>query len=160
MPTDSQPLTPRRSGLFLCSLVASSGDRFKAAAGSADSLTMGKELSTIDPTKKRRSRIGSPPNNNSHSRFADYQEGYYPHQSSQLLMCCEWGEYLILQFKTPFASVNKFVRHRSCYICEYAVGTRKRLLILETVSAYCGSFLSLFQTGCLPKASQCLLCAC
>src|ERR1700679_2466670 len=43
-------------------------------------------------------------------------------------------------------------------ICEYAAGTMKRLVMCETVSAYCGSFLSFTQTGWTPNAVQFLLC--
>ena len=32
-------------------------------------------------------------------------------------------------------------------ICEYAVGTKNRLVIFDTVSAYCGSATSFFHTG-------------
>jgi hypothetical protein len=51
MPTDSQPLTPRRSGLFFAPSWQAQAIGSKAGAGMADTLTMGKELSTIDPTK-------------------------------------------------------------------------------------------------------------
>ena len=43
-------------------------------------------------------------------------------------------------------------------ICENAAGARNRLVICETVSAYCGSLLSLTQAGCTPNAAQFLLC--
>src|SRR5262252_3494475 len=44
-------------------------------------------------------------------------------------------------------------------IWEYEVGARSRLVIFDTVSAYCGSFFSFVQVGCLRKSAKCSLCA-
>src|SRR5687768_6197932 len=40
------------------------------------------------------------------------------------------------------------------YTCEYDVGTKKVLLILEMVSAYCGSDTNFFHSGSATKAAH------
>ena len=38
-------------------------------------------------------------------------------------------------------------QHQTAQICEYEAGTRNRLVIFDTVSAYCGSATSFFHVG-------------
>src|SRR6266581_3806342 len=58
---------------------------------------------------------------------------------------------------SDFGIASSFVMLARHQICEYVVGTKNRFIIFDTVSSYCGSFLSLFQTGCLPNSPQCFL---